>query len=280
LVARKKFMERRSRSTSARQAPTPQRSTVENARTTEKATTYAIERSNLTSRTWNARLNRRTLKFSKDLDRHKASIALMYTFRNFCHVQRNMTRNGAAAMVAGITDHIWDLAELMEAALAEPIGEKPTAKPLVIQRPEGPARELPGDRGWLRVLPGGDQPTAPAAPPVAPPPAPAVAAGGRAEVPGLLPSVVKVRAPVVAPEALPEIPDLDVPLPPAVPPIPEAAPIAEPTPEPVPVETAPVVAAVEAPAPPPPAPPSPACRPRRGPNVDPAQLSLFDPPKK
>jgi IS1 family transposase len=137
----------------------------------EKATTYAIERSNGTNRCWNARLNRRTLKFSKKLERHEASIALMYTFRNFCHVQRNMTRKGTAAMVAGITDHIWELAELMEAALAEPEGEMPHAKPLVIPRPESPARELPGDRGWLRVLPGGDQPSAPTAPPAAPPPA-------------------------------------------------------------------------------------------------------------
>jgi hypothetical protein len=108
--------------------------------------------------------------------------------------------------------------------------------------------------------------------------APAVAAVGRAEAPGL-PSVIKVRAPVVAPEALPEIPDLDVPRPPPAPePVP--APTAEPVPEPAPVEAAPVVA----PAPPPSAPASPAApparHPHRGSKVDPAQLSLFDPPKK
>ena len=54
------------------------------------ATTYAIERSNGTNRWWNARLIRRTLCFSKKLDRHKASMALMYTYRNLCWIQRNM----------------------------------------------------------------------------------------------------------------------------------------------------------------------------------------------
>jgi IS1 family transposase len=137
----------------------------------DKATTYAIERSNGTNRCWNARLNRRTLKFSKDLDRHKASIALQYVYRNLCHIQRN--EDVSAGVLAGITDHVWSLEELMEAALAEPMGEKPTPKPLAIPRPVGPARELPGGRGFLSVVKGGGEPTAP---PAAPPAAPAMAA--------------------------------------------------------------------------------------------------------
>lgn len=143
----------------------------------EKATTYAIERSNLTNRTWNARLNRRTLKFSKDLDRHKASVALQYVYRNLCWIERK--QDGTAAMLAGVTSTVWSLEELMEAALSEPVGDRPQIRPLAIPRPEGPARELPEGRGWLRVLPGGGEPAGPAAPPAAP----AVAVGS-SEAPG------------------------------------------------------------------------------------------------
>ncbi len=133
----------------------------------DAATTYAIERSNGTNRCWNARLHRRTLAYSKDLDRHKASMALMYVYRNLCWIQRNM--RVTAAMAAGVTDHVWELGELMEAALAESAGEKPTAKVLVIPKPEVTSRELPSGRGFLRVVKGGDRPAAPSTGPAAPP---------------------------------------------------------------------------------------------------------------
>ncbi|WP_437486624.1 IS1 family transposase [Sorangium sp. So ce1014] len=141
-----------------------------------KATNYAIERSNLTARQWNARLRRRTLAFSKKLSRHCAAVALHYVHVNFCHIPRNM--RVTAAMAAGVTDRVWSLQELMDAALAEPADEKPEPQPLAIPKPEGPARELPGGRGWLRVV-GGEKlsatpgpqtpPTAPGAAPAAPP---------------------------------------------------------------------------------------------------------------
>ncbi|WP_437980428.1 hypothetical protein [Sorangium sp. So ce117] len=137
-----------------------------------KATNYAIERSNLTARQWNARLRRRTLAFSKKLTRHRAAIALHYTYVNLCHIPRNMRIT--PAMAAGITDTVWTLEMLMDAALAEPAGEKPEPQPLAIPKPEGTARELPAGRGWLRVLPGGSAPSAPAAP-QPPPEAPAAA---------------------------------------------------------------------------------------------------------
>ena len=141
----------------------------------DKATTYAAERSNLTNRVWNARLIRRTLCFSKLFDRHCAAVALMFTYRALCHIQRNMRET--AAMAAGITDRVWSLEELMVAALAEPAGEKPRAKPLTIPKPEGNARELPGNRGWLRAVPAGGSGPAPSPGPAEPPPgAPAVVA--------------------------------------------------------------------------------------------------------
>ncbi|WP_441289351.1 IS1 family transposase [Sorangium sp. KYC3313] len=157
-----------------------------------KATNFAIERSNLTARQWNARLRRRTLAFSKKLSRHRAAIALHYTYTNLCHIPRNMRIT--PAMAAGITDTVWTLEELMVAALEEPAGEKPEPQPLAIPKPEGPARELPGGRGWLRVLPGGSAPTAPSAPqppPVAAAPAipqPEPAATGQAAAPAQPPA--------------------------------------------------------------------------------------------
>lgn len=139
----------------------------------EKTTTYAIERSNLTARQWNARLRRRTLSFSKKFSRHCAAVALHFVYVNLCHIPRNM--RVTPAMAVGITDRVWSLQELMDAALAEPAGEKPKPQPLAIPKPEGTARALPAGRGWLRVLPGGSAPSAPSTP-LPPPVAPATAA--------------------------------------------------------------------------------------------------------
>jgi IS1 family transposase len=142
-----------------------------------KTTTYAIERSNLTNRTWNARLIRRTLCFSKDVDRHDASIALAYVYRNLCHVPERQKET--AGMAANVTDHIWDLEELMVAALEAADVGKPQPRPLTFRVPTTTARELPAGRGYMRVVPSGGgaaapsttpAPTTPAAPavPVAP----------------------------------------------------------------------------------------------------------------
>ncbi|XXT17948.1 IS1 family transposase [Sorangium sp. So ce429] len=153
-----------------------------------KATNYAIERSNLTARQWNARLRRRTLAFSKKLSRHCAAVALHYVYTNLCHIPRNMRIT--PAMAAGITDTVWTLEMLMDAALAEPAGEKPEPQPLAIPKPEGTARALPAGRGWLRVLPGGSAPSAPSAP--QPPPVPV--------------TVAPYTSPAVAPAAPPAEP--------------------------------------------------------------------------
>lgn len=155
-----------------------------------KTTTYAIERSNLTNRTWNARLHRRTLCFSKRTDRHDASIALAYVFRNLCHVQRGM--RVTPAMEAGLTDHVWTLAELMEAALAAPAVERPEAKPLAFRAPATTARPLPEGRGFLRVVPSGSA-------------APVVASSGAATppaAPAAAPAPVAPAAPDVDPRQL------------------------------------------------------------------------------
>ncbi|WP_438006183.1 hypothetical protein WME89_47500 [Sorangium sp. So ce321] len=169
-----------------------------------KATNYAIERSNLTARQWNARLRRRTLAFSKKLSRHCAAVALHYVYTNLCHIPRTMRIT--PAMAAGVTDHVWTLEELMVAAMAEPAGEKPEPQPLTIQKPEGPARELPAGRGWLRVVDGGSTGATPS--PKAPPPVPnaATVAPPLAPVPAAAPAMPATVAPAApTAETLPQL---------------------------------------------------------------------------
>ncbi|XXV27016.1 transposase [Sorangium sp. So ce1389] len=116
----------------------------------EKASTAYIERNNGTMRHHIGRMRRLCLAFSKKIENHRAAVALNYVHYNFCHVVK--TLRVTPAMQAGITDHIWSLEEFMEAILNEPEGGKPTPKPLAVRQPEGPARELPGGRGWLRLV--------------------------------------------------------------------------------------------------------------------------------
>ncbi len=136
----------------------------------DQTTTFAIERSNLTNRAWNSRLVRRTLCFSKSVDRHDASIALAYVFRAFCHIPKGMRET--PAMAANVTDHLWSLEELMVTVLAEPECEKPEPKPLAFREPTTPARALPEGRGFLRVVPTSGAPVAPSSGPATPPAAP------------------------------------------------------------------------------------------------------------
>ncbi len=135
-----------------------------------KVTTYAAERSFGTNRCWNPRFVRKTLRFSKHLDMHVASVDLQYVYRNLVWIPRNMSET--AAMAIGVTDHLWSIEELMVMALAEPEGEKPRAKPLTFRVPSTTARELPEGRGFLRVVPSGGGGSTPAAP-FPPGPAPA-----------------------------------------------------------------------------------------------------------
>lgn len=141
----------------------------------DAATTFAIERGNGTNRCWNSRLVRRTLCFSKRVDRHAAAVDLQYVYRNLCWIPRTPREmRETSAMAAGITDHVWSVEELMVLALDEPAGEKPRAKPLAYREPVTTARPLPSGRGFLRVVPstpGGPAPAPPSPPPVEPAPA-------------------------------------------------------------------------------------------------------------
>jgi hypothetical protein len=102
----------------------------------------------------------------------KPSGALNYCWYNLGHIVR--TLRVTPAMAAGVTDHVWSLEEFMEAALGAAPNEKPVAQPLAHRAPATTSRELPGGRGFLRVVGGTSSPAKPSPGPVPPPVAPAV----------------------------------------------------------------------------------------------------------
>ena len=88
-----------------------------------QSTAY-IERSHLTMRLFNGRLSRKTLAFSKDLAMYKASTAWEDLVYNFARPVKTLRLElfddprrrwfpRSPAMVAGLTDHIWSVNELL-----------------------------------------------------------------------------------------------------------------------------------------------------------------------
>ena len=80
----------------------------------DRASTSHVERKNGTLRQWCKRLTRLTYAFSKKWDNLKAALALHFAHYNFCRVHGSLRIT--PAMAAGITDHVWDLAELLVGA--------------------------------------------------------------------------------------------------------------------------------------------------------------------
>jgi len=76
-----------------------------------KISTSHIERQNLTMRMQMRRFTRLTNAFSKKLENLKASVALHFAHYNFCRIHQ--TLRVTPAMKAGITDHIWDIKEIL-----------------------------------------------------------------------------------------------------------------------------------------------------------------------
>jgi IS1 family transposase len=104
----------------------------------EISTSY-VERSNLSIRMGCRRFTRLTNGFSKRLDNHLAAIALYVAHYNLCRVHESLRTTPAVQL--GITDRVWSLGELIDAALA-----------LV---PEGPRVTPPQRRRKFRVIDGG-----------------------------------------------------------------------------------------------------------------------------
>lgn len=79
-----------------------------------RISTSHIERANLSVRCHLKRFCRKTNAISKKLDNLKAAVALFIVWYCFCRV--HMTLRVTPAMESGITDHVWNLAELIGAA--------------------------------------------------------------------------------------------------------------------------------------------------------------------
>lgn len=84
------------------------------------STSY-VERQNLTMRMHMRRFTRLTNAFSKKLENHANAIALHFAYYNF--VRQHQTLRMSPAMAAGVTDRLWEMADLVaivEAADAKP----------------------------------------------------------------------------------------------------------------------------------------------------------------
>jgi transposase-like protein/IS1 family transposase len=75
--------------------------------------TSHVERHNLTIRMQLRRFTRLTNGFSKNLENLKAAVDLYMTWYNFCRVHQ--TLRVTPAMEAKLTDHVWDIGELLNA---------------------------------------------------------------------------------------------------------------------------------------------------------------------
>jgi len=77
----------------------------------KRSCTSHIERQNGSLRQWCKRLTRLTYAFSKRWDNLRAALALHFFFYNFCRIHGKL--RVTPAMEAGITDHVWELSELL-----------------------------------------------------------------------------------------------------------------------------------------------------------------------
>ena len=74
------------------------------------STSY-VERQNLTMRMSIRRLTRLTNAFSKKIENHAAAVAVFYMYYNFARIHQ--TLRVTPAMAAGVTDHVWELEEII-----------------------------------------------------------------------------------------------------------------------------------------------------------------------
>jgi IS1 family transposase len=82
----------------------------------QNISTSFIERQNLSLRMSSRRMTRMTNGFSKKFDNHCAAISLYATHYNFCRVHEALRTT--PAMHLQITDHVWTISELIQAAIS------------------------------------------------------------------------------------------------------------------------------------------------------------------
>jgi IS1 family transposase len=86
-----------------------------------KISTSYVERGNLSVRMGSRRFTRLTNAFSKKLANHVAAVSLYVAHFNLCRVHESLRITPAMAM--GITDHIWSIGELVDAATIADMAE-------------------------------------------------------------------------------------------------------------------------------------------------------------
>jgi IS1 family transposase len=104
------------------------------------STSY-VERSNLTLRMSSKRFARLSNGFSKKLEPHCAAVSLYVAHYNLCRVHESL--RSTPAMVLGIAERVWTVADLIEAALAT--------------QPIDPVVTAPDRRQRFRVVQGGKE---------------------------------------------------------------------------------------------------------------------------
>ena len=77
----------------------------------ERVSTSLVERQNLTMRMSIRRFARRTNAFSRNVENHAHAVALHYMHYNFCRTHE--TLRVTPVMEAGVTDHFWDVPDLV-----------------------------------------------------------------------------------------------------------------------------------------------------------------------
>lgn len=133
--------------------------------------TSHVERVNLTMRHVVGRTRRLCLAFSRTARGHRAAMSLGVMAYNFTRI--HSTIEATPAMEARLAVRPWTILELVEAALAEQLSERPAARALALPaQPQRatPARELPNGRGFLRMVGGGSSSGGPSPVPAPMPP--------------------------------------------------------------------------------------------------------------
>lgn len=105
----------------------------------QQISTSYVERSHLTLRMSSKRFARLGNGFSKKLANHTAAVSLYVAHYNLCRVHESL--RSTPALTLGITDHVWSIGELIEAALAA--------------EPETPTVPAPDKWRRFRVIEGG-----------------------------------------------------------------------------------------------------------------------------
>src|SRR5262249_6857281 len=98
----------------------------------ERMSTSGVERQNLTIRMHSRRLTRLTNAFSRKRRNLGAALSLHFMWYNFVRIHE--TLRVTPAMASGLSDHAWDVDELVARAMTEPM---PTPAPLA-PIPSGP----------------------------------------------------------------------------------------------------------------------------------------------